>query len=266
MKALRREVERVVRPIVASEPSKNRMREELLAHLTELYDQELAGSGNEQLATAAALARFGDPSELRQELQQTIPLLERILWARLPLRNWTQRRPGESAERHLWRVTRWQIVLMTAFIALLTLFAISMTWFRKPRIGEPLVGPLLAFMGSILVVYAVITLVFPFACDRLRHLVVQWQSTAGRARLAAGLKIASTFALLATIAAVGFGFGFSMLPQYLGISAMYPAAFWSVVIGAAVLAIPLTAIQTWQQAERARQFDAWDGAETEPAE
>jgi hypothetical protein len=121
-------------------------------------------------------------------------------------------------------------------------------------------------MGSILVVYAVITLVYPFACELLRHLVVQWQSTAGRARLLVGLQIVGTFAMLSTIAAVGFGFGFSMLPAYLGISAMYPAAFWSVVSGAAVLAIPLTAIQTWQQAERAQQFDAWDGAETEPAE
>jgi hypothetical protein len=266
MKALRREVERVVRPIVASEPSKNRMREELLGHLTGLYDQELARSANEKLATAAALARFGNLSELRRELQQTVPLVERILWARLPLRNWTQRRPGESAEHHLWRVTRWQIVFMTAFIALLTLFAISMTWFRKPRIGEPLVGPLLTFMGSILMVYAMITLVFPFACDRLRHLVVQWRSTAGRPRLTAGLKIAGTFAFLAAVAAIGFGFGFSMLPSYLGISAMYPAAFWTVVLGAAALAIPLTAIQTWQQAERARQYDAWDGAEIEPAE
>ena len=41
MKALRVQVERVVRPVRASSRRKDRMREELLAHLLRLYDEEL---------------------------------------------------------------------------------------------------------------------------------------------------------------------------------------------------------------------------------
>ena len=42
MIALKQHVDGIVRPIRASERRKDRMREELLAHLTHLYEQELA--------------------------------------------------------------------------------------------------------------------------------------------------------------------------------------------------------------------------------
>lgn len=266
MKRLRQQVERVVRPVVAAEPRKNRMREELLGHLTNLYEQELQRSNNEDRATAAALSRFGNPAELTRDLQQTVPQVERLLWTRLPFRDWTNRRAGESVEQHLWRVVRWQIVYMTTFILLLSLFCVSLKFVRKPRVDEPFVGPLLAFMGSVIVVYAIVVTVFPFACELLRRQLAGWQATSGRARSVIGLKIGGTFVLLTTVAACGTGFVFSMLPDYLGISARYPSAFWLTVAMAAIFTIPLTAIQTWQQAQRARQFDDWDGAEPELAE
>jgi hypothetical protein len=266
MKRLRQEVERVVRPVVASEPRRNRMREELLGHLTSLYEQELARLHNEDQAAAAAVTRFGQPAELTRELQKSVPLVERIFWTRLPFGDWTRRRPGESIERHLWRVARWQIAFVSIFILLLTLLCISITWVRKPRVDEPLVGPLLAFMGSVVVVYAVALTVFPFACEFLRPQFACWQATRGRARALVGLKIWSTFLLLATVAAVGAGFVFAMLPENLAISASYPRAFWLTVAVAAILAVPLTAVQTWQQAQHARQFDDWDGTEPELSE
>lgn len=266
MKRLRQEVERVVRPIVASEPRKNRMREELLGHLTNLYEQELARSRNEDQATAAALTRFGTRSELTRDLQKSVPPVERVLWTRLPFRDRTKRRPGESIEQHIWRVVRWQIVYMTAFILLLTLLCVSMAWVRKPRVDEPLVGPLLAFMCSPTVVYAVIVTVFPFACEFLRRQFACWQTARGWRRSRVGLTIGATFALLAMVAGGGAGFVFAMLPEHLAISASYPKAFWLTVAVAAILAVPLTAVQTWQQAQSARQFDAWDGAGPELGE
>ena len=69
-----------------------------------------------------------------------------------------------------------------------------------------------------------------------------------------------------TVAAVGAGFVFAMLPENLAISASYPRAFWLTVAVAAILAVPLTAVQTWQQAQHARQFDDWDGTEPELSE
>ncbi len=266
MKRLRQEVERVVRPIVASESRKNCMREELLGHLTNLYEQELARSQNEDQAAAAALTRFGKRAELTRELQKSVPAVERVLWTRLPFRDWTKRRPGESVEQYIWRVGRWQIVYMTAFILLLTLVCVSIAWVRKPRVDEPLVGHLLAFMGSVILVYSVVVTVFPFACEFLRGQFSCWQTASGQGRSPIGLKIGGTFVLLATLAAAGAGFVFAMLPENLAISASYPWAFWLTVAVAAILAVPITAAQTWQQSRYARQFDDWDGAEPELSE
>jgi hypothetical protein len=62
-------IHRIVHPIVASPRRKQMMTEELLAHLTD--------------ATANALGRFGDPDELRQQLQASVSPLERTFYASL---------------------------------------------------------------------------------------------------------------------------------------------------------------------------------------
>ena len=77
-KALMVEVERAVRPVQASQARKLRMREELLAHLTTIFEDEAARCGDEQAALDQARKRFGDPRELAKELQQTVPISNRI--------------------------------------------------------------------------------------------------------------------------------------------------------------------------------------------
>jgi hypothetical protein len=77
-KALMVEVERAVRPVRASQPRKLHMREELLSHLTAIFEAEFARCDDEQVALEQAKQRFGDPRELALELQQTVPILSRI--------------------------------------------------------------------------------------------------------------------------------------------------------------------------------------------
>lgn len=71
-------VERVIRPVRASTPRKRKMREELLAHLSAIYDQELAKLGNRAAALEAASRRLGDPAELARELEDALPYHERL--------------------------------------------------------------------------------------------------------------------------------------------------------------------------------------------
>ena len=71
-------VERIVRPVRASTPRKRKMREELAAHLSAIYDQELAASHNPTAALEAAARRLGDPTELARELEDALPYHERI--------------------------------------------------------------------------------------------------------------------------------------------------------------------------------------------
>ncbi len=86
MKSLRIHVERIVRPIRASVPRKNKMREELLAHLRTAFDEERATVPTDEVAVERAKHRLGDPDALRAELQSAVPWYERIGHTRVPLR------------------------------------------------------------------------------------------------------------------------------------------------------------------------------------
>jgi hypothetical protein len=65
-------VERVVRPLRATTSRKRKMREELLAHLTAVFEEE-ANLHEESVALARTAARFGDVGELTRQLQTAVP-------------------------------------------------------------------------------------------------------------------------------------------------------------------------------------------------
>ena len=73
-------VERAVRGVEASAPRKRKMREELLAHVSAVYEEEAAKPGEEHLALERTQQRFGDPAELTSQLQASVPARDR--WAR----------------------------------------------------------------------------------------------------------------------------------------------------------------------------------------
>ncbi len=71
-------VERAVRPVRAPTARKRRMREELLAHLSAIFEEEVAKTGDEQAALDRARQRFGDPRALTGQLQETVPRWDRV--------------------------------------------------------------------------------------------------------------------------------------------------------------------------------------------
>ena len=71
-------VERVVRPLRASDASIRRIREELLAHLLAIFESEVAEVPDELVALERTKARFGDPQFIAQDLQRSIPLASRV--------------------------------------------------------------------------------------------------------------------------------------------------------------------------------------------
>jgi hypothetical protein len=72
-------VERAVRPVQASNHHKWKVREELLAHVTAVFEEE-ARLGEERLALERTAQRFGNPAELAGQLQESVPTSDR--WAR----------------------------------------------------------------------------------------------------------------------------------------------------------------------------------------
>jgi hypothetical protein len=71
-------VERAVRPVRATVIWKRTRREELLAHLTAIYDEEQAELNDPVAAVEAAAERFGDPAELATELDRSVSASERL--------------------------------------------------------------------------------------------------------------------------------------------------------------------------------------------
>src|SRR4051812_22880360 len=76
--ALRKHVERAVRPVHATEQRKLRMREELLSHLTQVLVQEQTRLSDEAAALAATYERFGNPVELTAELNRSVGRWQRL--------------------------------------------------------------------------------------------------------------------------------------------------------------------------------------------
>lgn len=72
LKELKVVVERAVRPVGATTPRKRKMREELLAHLVSIFEEETR-HGDERTALEQAKERFGDPKELSRQLRDTVP-------------------------------------------------------------------------------------------------------------------------------------------------------------------------------------------------
>src|SRR5260221_6631955 len=65
-------VERAVRPVRASTSRKRKMREELLAHVSGVFEEELAQPGDERAALERTALRFGNPAEVTSQLQESV--------------------------------------------------------------------------------------------------------------------------------------------------------------------------------------------------
>lgn len=109
-------VEQIVRPIRAGTRSKRKMREELLAHLTAICEDELAHGHDPTTAMHQAAIRFGEPRELTEELQSAQPLVER---ARYHFERWIGWRAPESGTRWMARLA----LLLGALLVVLNVFA-----------------------------------------------------------------------------------------------------------------------------------------------
>jgi len=99
METLRIHVECIVRPVRAYGGRKNKMREELLAHLEQRVSAARVRGMTEDDAVALAIENLGDSVQLRAELQATVPPIERLLFTGVPSNAcdaWFDKRDGET--------------------------------------------------------------------------------------------------------------------------------------------------------------------------
>lgn len=94
---LRVAVERVVRPVVATEVRKLKMRRELHTHALDAYAAEVASGRDPKRSAAEAIRRLGEPDEITRELQAGVPASSR---REAQLDRWLRRDPSTPRPRH----------------------------------------------------------------------------------------------------------------------------------------------------------------------
>jgi hypothetical protein len=94
-------VERAVRPVRASTSRNRKIREELLAHVSAVFEEEAAALGEEQAALERTTLRFGNPGEVTTQLQESVPASDGISQF-FDLDGL----PGESTLRHALPIAR----------------------------------------------------------------------------------------------------------------------------------------------------------------
>jgi hypothetical protein len=192
-------VERAVRPVRAAPARKMRMREELLAHLTGIYDEDRARLGDDALALRRAAERFGDPAALTADLQATVPRVERVLGTPVAgqrwewqIARWFQQRPGEGAIRHAAR-------LAAVFAA--SVPAVAYTIAAVQYLATGAWSPLQAAPAAVVSAHAFVSAMLCVGFFTATAGRLTWRAVAVAAGCAAGL-VAGGPALVAALAVV----------------------------------------------------------------
>ncbi|MEN1678248.1 MAG: hypothetical protein AAGJ46_01545 [Planctomycetota bacterium] len=121
-------VERIVRPVAASEKDKLKMREELYSHALDAFEHEGLGGSDPAVALRRTLARLGKPGETRAALQASVGWESRIEHANNRV---FRRSAGVPLVRHAAKVgllTGGALLLVEALIALPPHLAEVLRW------------------------------------------------------------------------------------------------------------------------------------------
>lgn len=147
-------VERAVRPVRASTTWKRKTREELLAHLTTIYDEEQSRRHDPVIAMQAAAERFGNPAELSRELESALPASERCGYFFERIFGW---RAPESAARYMLRQATLSFALIWALCLLIAIGTLSLApggrdkWqLDRTALGVLLITPVAQFLLGLL--------------------------------------------------------------------------------------------------------------------
>ena len=259
MKALRIQVERVVRPTRGSSLRKDRMREELFAHLTGLYQQELALRGDEPRAADRAIARFGDARELSRELQATVAWPERWAFINLPVWMQIRRRRDEKPVTFILRTNAWAFVLCTTAYVLLTLAIVILGSGRPPRGDRIGPGSVAMLLFGVCALESVVMLGQGLLGEGLRQCLEKRRAAANRAE-----KRACTWRIVGYLAANSALSGGAVASLLLLLSVCLPISiitlqqFWWISLATMVCCPPLALLLARSWGATVHRFENWE--------
>jgi hypothetical protein len=258
-------VERAVRPVRASVSRKQKMREEILAHVSSVFEEEAARLGDDRAALERTARRFGNPADVTSQLQESVP-------ARDALARFWEGRPGESILRGVWR-----FVLVEVAICLVLLGAAALVvgwtcgWSREDLLALGLsLPPWLLRMPIVLFGFASVMYWIQSALESqplahssndglIKSFISAWKVPAVRTAL------------------IGGGLCLFLLFLLLRISAKWPTQplrwdHWTAILAAvpsmsvfAVISISAAWVVVWAADERRRYHEQWSRLPTQPS-
>ncbi|MBI2432598.1 MAG: hypothetical protein HYV26_06995 [Candidatus Hydrogenedentes bacterium] len=238
MTELRVIVENVVRPVRARIGRKLRMCEELLTHVTAVYDEEIQRGSTHAEALRHTQQRFGDNEAIRDDLQSSVPRWEamsftQIGWQQWSWGQWGTRRQNETKSHQLTRIAVLHGFLSAGLYALI-LFA------GLPFMGGVSPGPYQVPWGILVfgLLQAVSIWMLHWSGPALLDKTIEHEGT-NRQFL---FRVAGFFFMLSHMLILG-------LSVYLFLDPSIPASTWGLLIGAVVglpgLFAPLLGYQFW---------------------
>lgn len=244
-------IEQVVGPIRARDARKDRMREELAAHLVASWQEERGRSGDGTEAAERAIRRLGEIGELSRGLQESVPRLERRLCTPVPPLSWLDTldrrlspRTGETPLRHAVRVT----VGITAVIAAAELIVVPVATAIGARPRTDWATTLLWAIASLVVTSAGGLLFTLLGAAMIRAIQ---DPRGGRLRVA-------TYSVLSSALVVGLGMIFAWIvslgPQH---GSPFARSDWPRLLAASLLAPPLLLHAAREFIARQRRLDSW---------
>jgi hypothetical protein len=255
-------VDQAVRPVRASITCKRKMREELLAHVSGAFEDELARVQDEHAALERTRVRFGNPTDMVNELQDSVRISDRV-W-----RFW-EGRPSESALRFALRYVSMQAAIGLAILgAVLAAAGWDRAWTYEEVIAvcSQLVFLLPVFVGLTLFICAM-----EKALREARHL-----TAAPRAGWKKSLVSAWSTPTVRRTMIIGGAVQF-LLFMAIYIAANWPARPWvkdhviSIVDTVPAMAFKAGLcvfaglIIVWPAVERRRHHEEWASLPVEPA-
>jgi hypothetical protein len=248
-------IERAVGPVRASGTRKDRMREELAAHLAASWEEERGRDGNGPAAAERAIRRLGDIDELSRGLQDSVPWVERWLFIPLPFLRWLdvldcalRRRDPETPFRHAARVT----IGMTAVIAALEIIVVPVSTAiqARPRSDWPTMA-----------LWAVASLMVS-AAGSIGFMLL-FEATIRALQGANGIRMRVALCMaLSSLFAIGLGLGFILIVSLGGHrEALFAWSDWPRLLVVSLFAPPMLAYAARDERARRRGRSGWGIAE-----
>ncbi len=194
-------VETAVRPVRATPRRKQEMREELLAHLIAVFEEEATRLGNEPAALDEAARRFGNPAELTQQLQKSVSWDDRLVTRMSEFIS----PPGNSVARRALRHALLYLAVKTTPV-LLTALCEWVSYVRGQRLQPPLSqfgGDGLTRLGLLLPYGAIAIFIFSF--------LAQWTSQTARCPAHQFRRQTTLAAAAVSLGIPAWAFGFSLI-------------------------------------------------------